>query len=63
MIPIIILSVYYNYFEVFDISQLKVYNLSKLTDWRTAYGIGELKLASGANKRHQGDKLFTRLIF
>ena len=40
---IIILSVDSNYFEIFDISVLQVYNLSKLTDWRTAYGIGELK--------------------
>ena len=40
MIMIIILSV--DYFEIFDICLLQVYNLSKLTDWRTAYGIGEL---------------------
>ena len=40
---IIILSVDSNYFEIFDICVLQVYNLSKLTDWRTAYGIGELK--------------------
>ena len=37
----IILSV--DYFKIFDICLLQVYNLSKLTDWRTAYGIGELK--------------------
>ena len=41
MIMIIILSV--DYFKIFDIFLLQVYNLSELTDWRTAYGIGELK--------------------
>ena len=42
MIMKIILSVDSNYFEIFDICLLQVYNLSELTDWRTAYGIGEL---------------------